>query len=284
MIGITGANGHLGQIVIALLKSKRPADQIVALMRSPDKAEGLDLGVDIRPFDYNDPDQILEGLEGIDTLLLISGSEVGLREVQHRNVIMGAMGQDVGRIVYTSLLHANSSPLNLAQDHIATEMMLKETGIPYTILRNGWYLENYIDTARSALAAGALYGAASDGRISAASRRDYAEAAVAAILGNGHEGQTYELAGDTAFSLTDLAAVTSRIGGADIPYRDLPEPDYARALSDSGLDAPWPDFLARVDAQIARGALFDESGTLSRLIGHPTTPLDTVLASALGAS
>ncbi len=281
MIGITGASGQLGQIVIGLLKEKWPADQIVALMRSPEKAEELDLGVEVRPFDYNDPDQILAGLEDIDTLLLISGSEVGVREVQHRNVIMGAMGQEVKRIVYTSLLHANTSPMTLAQEHIATEMMLAESEIACTILRNGWYAENYIGTALSAVEAGALYGAAGEGRVSAASRRDYAEAAVAVLISDGHEGKTYELSGDGAFSLGDLAGTVSELSGTEVPYTDMEAGAYAELLAGTGLEAPWPEFLAGMDAGIAQGALYDPGTDLSGLIGHPTTPLREVLAASL---
>lgn len=281
MIGVTGASGQLGQIVIQLLKDKIPADQIVALVRSPEKAEELDLGVDIRPFDYNNPDQLEAGLEGIESLLLISGSEVGLRELQHRNVILCAMAHGVKRIVYTSLLHASTSPLKLAQDHIATEMMLTESTIPYTILRNGWYAENYVGTAQSALDAGALYGAAGDGKVSAASRRDYAEAAVAVLTSPGHEGQIYELAGDQAFSFAELASTISDLSGAEIPYNNMAEKDYAQALSESGLSEPWPDFLAQIDAQISTGALYDASQTLSGLIGHPPTSLKEVLAASM---
>ncbi|MGB0905702.1 MAG: NAD(P)H-binding protein, partial [Mangrovicoccus sp.] len=204
MIGITCANGQLGQLVIGLLKEKIPAEEIVAFMRDPSKAEGLGLGVEVRPFDYDAPEEELhEILEDIDKLLMISGSEIGRRELQHRNVLLAAEKAGVSHLVYTSLLHADRSPLKLAQEHIATEMMLTEVQLPFTILRNGWYAENYIDTAKSALAAGALYGAAGEGQISAASRADYAKAAVEVLTSDGHEGKTYELSGDKAFSLSD---------------------------------------------------------------------------------
>ncbi|WP_172332049.1 SDR family oxidoreductase [Mangrovicoccus sp. HB161399] len=281
MIGVTCASGRLGQLVIGLLREKVPAGEIAALMRSPEKAEELGLEVEVRPFDYNEPDQIEAGLEGIGTLLLISGSEVGLREIQHRNVILAAMAQGVGRIVYTSLLHAGTSPLKLATEHVATELMLAESGIPFTILRNGWYAENYIDTARSALEAGALYGAAGEGRISAASRRDYAEAAVAVLTSEGHNGRTYELSGDRAFSLGDLAGTISEISGTEIPYRDMPESDYAKALAEAGLQAPWPDFLARIDRQISEGALYGDGQALADLIGHPPASIRDILAGEL---
>lgn len=280
MIGVTGANGQLGQLVIGFLKEKLPAEEIVALMRSPEKGDNLDLGVDIRPFDYNDPDQIMAGLDGIDTLLLISGSEVGLREIQHRNVILAAMASELNRIVYTSLLHADTSPLQLAPEHIATEMMLTEAKIPYTILRNGWYAENYIGTAQAAIEAGALFSAAGTGRISAASRRDFAEAAAAVLTSEGHENKIYELSGSQSFTLSDLAATISDISGKEIAFTNLSEEDYKQALAGTGLDEPWPEILARIDTHIAAGALHDEGSALSDLIGHETTDIRTVLADA----
>ena len=286
MIGVTGATGQLGQIVIAKLTERLPADEVVALVRDPAKADELGLGVAARPFDYNDADQVLAGLDGLDGLLLISGSELGLREVQHRNVILAAMQQELRHIAYTSLLHADRSPLGVARDHVATEMMLRESGIPCTLLRNGWYLENYIDTALSALASGALYGAAGQGRISAASRADLAEAAagVMAAGGPGSGIEVHELAGDDAFSLAELAATLSALAGEDIPYVNLAEADYAAALAETGLPAPWPQALARIDAQIAEGALYDDGQALSALLGRPTTPLAEVLAAALAAA
>lgn len=280
MIAITGATGQLGRLVIEKLKARHPSSDIVALVRDPAKAEEIGLGVEARAFDYNDPDVILAGLEGIDTLLLISGSDVGVREIQHRNVIFGAMEQAVSRIVYTSLLHAPTSPLALATEHVATEMILRDSNIPFSILRNGWYTENYAASALQALEAGALYGAAGDGKISAAARVDYAEAAVAVLVADDPQ-EIYELSGDMAFTLSDLAVEISRQSGKDIPYVNMEEDAYAAALAEAGLPAPWPAALARIDVQVTDGALYDEGTTLSELIGRPTTPLSDVVAAAL---
>ncbi|PZQ60119.1 MAG: NAD(P)-dependent oxidoreductase [Sphingomonas taxi] len=278
-IAITGATGQLGRLVIQSLTTKVPADRIVALVRSPDKA--ADLGVAARPFDYAKPDQLAPALAGVETLLLISSSEVGQRGAQHRNVIAAAKQAGVARIAYTSVLHADTSPLSLADEHKETEAALAEAGIPATILRNGWYTENYTGFIPGALAGGALVGSAGDARISSATRADYAEAAALVVAGSGHEGRTYELAGDTAWTLPDLAAEISRQTGRDIRYTNLPEADYAAALEGVGLPHDLSAALASYDVAAAKGALFDDSGTLSTLIGRPTTPLAEAVRAAL---
>ena len=223
-IAITGATGHLGQLVIEKLKQKVDASEIVALVRTPAKAAGL--GVATREADYTRQDTLDVALKGVDTLLLISGNEIGQRAVQHENVIRAAVKNGVKRIVYTSLLHADKSPLNLAPEHVQTEQALKNSGLDYTILRNGWDSENYTGSIAPALGLGAFYGSAGEGKISSAPREDYAEAAVVALTGQGHEGKTYELAGDEFYTLTDLAAEITAQSGKDIPYRNIPEADY----------------------------------------------------------
>ena len=279
IIAITGATGQLGRLIVEQLKDKAPADTIVALARSPEKA--ADLRVAARTFDYARPETLGTALKGVDTLMLVSSSEVGQRAVQHRNVIDAAKAAGVGRIVYTSLLSADTSPLSLAEEHRQTEADLKASGIPYTILRNGWYAENYTTSIPGALAGGAFIGSAGTGRVSAAPRIDFAEAAVAVLTGDGHAGKIYELAGDNAWTLTDLAAEISTRTGRDIGYRDLPVADYAAALVGAGLPEPLAQAIAGWDADAARGALFHESRDLSRLIGRPTTPLAVSVASAL---
>ena len=276
---VTGASGQLGSIVVEKLKAKAPPSEIAALARSPAKA--ADLGVPVREADYAKPETLEKALKGVDVLLLISSSEIGQRAQQHRNVLTAAKAVGVKRIVYTSLLHADTSQLNLAPEHVETETELKGLGIPFTVLRNGWYTENNTGFAKAAVAGGALVGAAGEGRISGAARADYADAAVVALTDATHAGKVYELAGDDAYSLADLAAEISRQTGKTIPYKNLPEADYAAALAGFGL----PEFLAKAlaswDLQIARGVLFDDSRTLSHLIGRPTTPLSTIVAAAL---
>ncbi len=276
-IAVTGASGQLGRATIEILRDK--GAPVIGLARALETVDTL--GVPLRAADYDRPETLEPALAGIETLLLVSGNEIGSRLRQHRAVIDAAKAAGLRWIVYTSLLRADRSPLSLAPEHFATEQALAASGIPHTILRNGWYVENYTASIPGALAGGAFLGAAGSGRISAAARADYAAAAAAVLTGEGHVGATYELAGDTAFTLTDLAAEISRQTGRDIPYRDLSEPDYAAALAGFGLPEPVAHAYASFDAAAARDALFDDGGQLSRLIGRPTTPLATSVAAAL---
>jgi NAD(P)H dehydrogenase (quinone) len=278
-IAITGATGQLGRLVVAKLKAKVPAADIVALVRSPEKA--VDLGIAARAADYTVPDTLNKALAGVDTLLLISSNEIGQRTAQHRNVIVAAKQAGVKRIVYTSLLRADTSPLSLADEHRATEADVKASGIPFTILRNGWYTENYTGSVGGALAGGAFIGSAGDGRIASAARADYADAAVAVLTSAGHDGKTYELAGDSAYTLNDLAAEISKQSGKTIPYNNLPEADYAKALAGFGLPEVFAKGIAGWDVGASHGALFDDGKQLSKLIGHATTPLAASVTQAL---
>jgi len=281
-IAITGATGQLGRLVVEAAKARTSASELVALVRSPDKAR--DLGVAARHADYDRPETLDRALQGIDTLLLISAPTVGARVPQHRNAIEAARRAGVGRIVYTSAVHADRSRLDVAPDHRETEAAILASGVPYTILRHGWYTENYASAIQGAVAGGALLGSARDGRISSAARADYAEADAIVATGSGHEGRIYELAGDEAWTFTELAAEISRQVGREIPYRDLPPAEYASILRGFGL----PDGLARAiagwDVAAAEGELYDDSRQLSALIGRPTTPLAQVVSSTLASA
>ncbi len=270
-IAVTGATGQLGRLVIEQLKRKLADDELVALVRSPEKA--ADLGVAARQADYSQPGQLQTALAGVDTLLLISSSEVGQRVPQHQNVLEAAKLAGVRRVVYTSLLHADTSPLSLAAEHVQTEVAIKASGLSYTLLRNGWYTENYTGAIPGALAAGALVGSAGNGRIASATRADYAEAAAVVLTTSGHEGKTYELAGDQAWTLADLAAEVSRQVGREIPYQNLPEAEYAKILANAGLPQALAAAIASWDVGASEDALFDDGKQLSVLIGRPTTPL-----------
>jgi NAD(P)H dehydrogenase (quinone) len=281
MIAVTGATGALGRLVIAGLSAKLPPDRIAALARDPQKAAQLIAGIDARHADYDRPETLPPALAGVETLLLISSSEVGRRTAQHKAAIDAAKEAGVRRIVYTSVLHADRSKLQLAEEHRQTEAMIVASGIRYVLLRNGWYTENYTASIPPALQHGVMLGSAVDGRISSAARADYAAAAVEVLTGSDRATSIYELAGDDAYTLSAFAAELSHQTGKDIPYRDLPEAEYRAVLEAAGLPPPFAALLAQSDAAAADGALFDDSRALSRLIGRPTTPLRDVIAAAL---
>ncbi len=278
-LAITGATGQLGRLVIEALKTKGVSEEIIALARSTDKA--ADLSVTARRFDYDAEETLAPALAGVDTLLLISGSDIGRRVAQHGAVIEAAKSAGVQHIVYTSLLNAPTSTLGLAAEHVATEELLAASGIDYTLLRNGWYTENYTMGLGAAVAHNALIGAAKDGKISSAARKDYAEAAAAVLVDPALWGKTYELSGDESYTLSDLAATLSKTVGKDIPYVDMPEADYAAALTGAGLPAELAAFLAHCDVEASKGALFATGNELSTLIGRPTTPLAEVVAATV---
>jgi NAD(P)H dehydrogenase (quinone) len=278
-IGVTGATGQLGRIVIEKLKERVSSESIVALVRTPEKASSL--GVEARTFDYSKPEALADSLKGIDSLLLISSNEIGQRIQQHANVIEAAKQAGVKRIVYTSLLHADRSTLNLAEEHLATESTLKASGVPYTILRNGWYTENYTGSIPGAIGAGALIGSAGDGKIASAARVDYAEAAAVVLTSEGHVNKVYELAGDDAYTLTDLAAEVSRQIGKNIPYNNLPEAEYVNILKKMNLPEALALNIVGWDVGASKNDMFDDAHQLSKLIGRPTTSLAKVVADAI---
>lgn len=274
MIAITGATGQLGQNTVEALLKIVPASQIVAIVRNPAKADALTKqGVVVRQADYGDRAALTTALEGVEKLLLISSSEVGQRAAQHRNVIDAAVAAGVKFIAYTSLLHADKSPLGLHVEHVETEKMLAESGIPFTLLRNGWYSENYLASAPAALEHGVFIGAAGEGKIASATRADYAAAAARVVSEEGHAGKVYELAGDNAWTLSELAAELSKQSGKQVVYQNLSEADFAAALKDAGLPEVFANLLADSDIGASKGGLFDDSRTLSKLIGRPTTPI-----------
>jgi len=282
MIVVTAATGQLGRLVIANLLKTTPAAQIVAAVRDPAKAADLAAqGVQVRRADYTDPASLDAAFQGATKVLLISSNDLGNRVAQHRNAIDAAARAKVGLLAYTSVLHADRSTLDLAAEHRATEDAVRASGLPYTLLRNGWYVENHTGSLGAALAHNALAGGAGEGRISAAARSDYAEAAAVVLTQSGAVEQVYELAGDSAFTLADLAAEVSRQSGKDIPFHNLPQAEYRDLLVNLGLPVPLAELIADSDAQAAKGVLFDDSGVLGKLIGHPTVSLSAAVKAAL---
>ncbi|PTT64864.1 SDR family oxidoreductase [Arthrobacter sp. HMWF013] len=285
-IVITGATGQLGRHVVeALLERKLPAAEIVAAGRSIAKLSDFAArGVQVRAMDYTDAESVAKALEGATKVLLISGSEVGQRVEQHRTVIEAAKAQGVGLIAYTSIANADTTGMKLAAEHQATEAILKDSGIPFAILRNGWYLENYTEQLPGTLAQGALAGSAGEGKVSAASRVDYAEAAAAVLVATENQaGKVYELGGDHSFTLAELALEISTASNKTVAYQDLPAGDYAGLLAGFGVPQAFADILADSDLGIARGDLQVGGSDLRDLIGRPTTPMPAAVRSALAA-
>ena len=278
VIAVTGATGQLGRLAIAALKA-RGATDLVALVR--DTAKGADLGVSLSAFDYHKP-ETFGALKGVDTLVLISSNDFNDRAGQHRAVIEAAKAAGVGRIVYTSILKGDASPMvMLAADHIATEAALAASGVAHVVLRNGWYTENYTGALGAALEHGAMIGAAGEGRLSTAARADYAEAIAVVAMDRAHDGKVYELAGDTAYTMAEMAAAVSEAAGKPVAFVNMAQADYAKALEGFGLPAGFAAVLAECDAVAGHGALYDDSRTLSQLIGRPTTPMAETVRAAL---
>jgi NAD(P)H dehydrogenase (quinone) len=283
MITVTGASGQLGRLVVTgLLDAGVPADEVVAVVRTPEKAADLaERGVQVRQADYTEPAALEAALRGTDRLLLISGSEVGQRAEQHGNVLRAAQANDVPLVVYTSAPKAEDTPLPIAPEHIATEQMIAESGIPAVVLRNNWYFENYDQQIAQAAETGELVGSSGDGRIAAATRQDFADATVAVLTANQPTPGVVELGGDQAWTLADLAAAVGAETGRAVTYRNLTPEEHVRTLVDAGLPEQVAEFVAGLDEAIAQGALDTGSTALSELTGRPTTTLPEYVHTVL---
>ena len=282
-IGVTGATGQLGTLVVQGLLAKCPATDIVAIVRDRGKAADLaGKGVEIRVATYDDRASLDAAVAGLDRLLLISSNEVGRRVPQHTNVIDAAKAVGVKHFVYTSAPKATTSALVLAPEHKATEEYLASSGLTYTILRNNWYTENYAQTINKARETGAVVAAAGAGRVASATRADYAEGAAAVLVGEGHGGKVYELSGDHAWDFHELAAAIAEVTGTPCSYRAVEQADLVAAMTKAGMDEGTAGFFAAVDGNIAEGALSETSGALAKLIGRPTTPLKESVKKVVG--
>jgi len=280
---VTAAAGQLGRLVLAELLKSVPADRIVAGARNPDALkEFAARGVAVRAVDYTKPATLDAALAGIARLLLISSNSVGQRAPEHKNAIDAAKRAGVSLIVYTSILRCDTTPIAIGDEHKATEAMLKASGVPYALLRNGWYTENYTGAIQAVLAHNAVVGSAGNGKVSGAARADYAAAAAAVLASPANQaGKVYELAGDEAFTMADYAAEIAKQTGKPITYNDLPEAAFAGILVGAGLPEGFAKLLAQSSTVTAQGALYDDSHTLSKLIGRKTTPMKDVVAAAL---
>jgi NAD(P)H dehydrogenase (quinone) len=282
-IGVTGASGQLGHLVVQQLLGKCPATDVVAIVRDPAKAADLAAaGVEIRVADYDDRVSLDAAAAGLDRLLLISSSEVGRRFPQHANVIDAAKAAGVKHVVYTSAPKATTSSLVLAPEHKATEEYLESSGLAYTVLRNNWYTENYAQPMQAARQSGVLVAAAGEGRVASATRADYAEGAAVVLVGEGHEGKVYEFSGDKAWDYHELAATIADVAGTACVYQAVEPADVVAAMTGAGLDEGTASFVAALDENIAQGALSEATSDLSTLIGRPTTPLKESVEELLG--
>lgn len=282
-IVVTGASGHLGRLAVeALLARGVPNADIVATGRDVSKLKELaDRDVLVRRTDFAEPDSLAAAFEGADRVLLVSTTAVEERAGNHRRAIDAAAAAGVSLVAYTSMSHADTATTVLGSTHRTTEEYLRESAVPSVMLRNSWYLENYTAQLPSILGSGAVVGSAGEGRISAATRADYAEAAAVVLTTEGHAGETYELGGDEAFTLAELAETISAVAGKRIAYTDLPADGLVQVLTDAGLPADLARVLADADLGMSRGELFTASGDLRRLIGRPTTPPADAIADAL---
>ncbi|MEV1044526.1 SDR family oxidoreductase [Streptomyces sp. NPDC049916] len=284
-IVVTGATGELGRLVIDSLLTTVPADGIAAVVRDKEKAAGLAArGVELRIADYDRPETLAGAFHSGDRVLLISGSEVGKRVPQHTAVIEAAKTAGVAQLAYTGILGGPDADFALADEHKETERLILASGLPYTFLRNGWYTENYTANLAPVLEHGAVVANAGAGRVSSASRADYAAAAAAVLTGEGHLNAVYELSGDTAWSFAEYAAVLSEETGREIAYNDVPAAVHQEILVGAGLPEGFAAILVDVDRAIGRGLLAGTSGDLARLIGRPTTPLAESVRTAQAAA
>jgi NAD(P)H dehydrogenase (quinone) len=282
---ITGATGALGRLAVDSLLRRVPASSIIAGVRDTAKAADLAAkGVTLRELDYNRPETIGPALKGVDRVLLISGNEVGKRTAQHTAVIQAARAAGVSRLAYTSILRADTSTVGLAKEHKATEEALAKSGVPYVLLRHGWYTENFLNGIAQALQFGALAHCAGDGRFSSATRAEFADADIAVLTADTvANGQKYELAGSSSFTKPELATILSRLSGKAVANNALAEAAYNAMLVQAGLPGFVADILASSDAGAARGDLFDDSHTLEKLIGRPTQTIEAAVNAALAA-
>lgn len=279
MIVVTGATGQLGRLVVEGLRKQGAT--VVAGARNP--AAAADLGVEVRELDYDRPETVDAALAGADQVLLISGNEPGKRVPQHTAVVDAAKRAGVRQLVYTSALHADTTPLVLAPEHKATEEAIVASGLPYTFLRNGWYHENYLDKIAEGAESGEIVGAAGDGRVASAARKDFADAAVAVLTGSGHENKAYELTGDSAWTFAEFADEIGKVAGKSVTYRSLPPAEFQQLLVEQGTPAEVAGFVAALEQNIADGTLADTPGHLRTLIGRPTTPVVDTIRAVLSA-
>jgi NAD(P)H dehydrogenase (quinone) len=286
MIVVTGATGHLGKLVVEGLINEVPAERIAVVVRDAAKAARFgELGVEVRVADYNEPATLADAFREGEKVLLISGSEVGQRVPQHKAVIDAAKAANVALLGYTSVLGGPAADFELAREHQITERYLIDSGVPYVLLRNGWYHENYTEALGQVIANGGVLTSSIEGaKVASATRSDFAAAAVAVLTAEGHENKEYELSGDHAWTFEEYAAEISRQLGKDVQVSRVPGEQHREILTGAGVPDMFAAILVGVDDAISRGLLAVQTGDLSKLIGRPTTPISHSIAEGLQAA
>ncbi|WP_084104216.1 NAD(P)H-binding protein [Demequina sp. NBRC 110056] len=283
-IAVTAASGNLGPLVVdALLERGVRPGQIVAVVRDPAKVDHMAAqGVSIRQGNYDNPPSLAAAFEGVQKVLVISGSEIGRRVQQHANAIHAAAAAGAELIAYTSVLRAGDATENpVLPEHVGTERVLEESGAPFVVLRNGFYTENYVDQVRQAMRSGELLTSAGEGRTASATRADFAAAAATVLTTPGHAGQRYELAGDAGWTMRELAETAGRLGGRQVVLRQLDESAHLEALLGAGTPEPIAEFAVALDRAVRDGELDVLGADLAELAGRPTTALEDGLRAAL---
>lgn len=276
---VSGISGQLGQLVMASLLGH---PSLVGTTRAPERHRHLaSHGVDVRYADFDQPASMTHAFEGADRLLLVStGAEhCGPRRVaQHRHAISAAVEAGVERLVYTSLLHADTSPLGpIASDHAATEAMLRESGLRHVVLRNAFYMDMLLMSLQRAIATGEWISAAGRGRVAYVTRENCATAAAAALRSNMAGGRRVDITGPDSLSGEEVVAVANAVLGTDIRFRAMTKEDAAARLAAHGVPPPMSALLAHIDTCVAQGAMAPASDDYLQLTGEPATSVETFL-------
>jgi NAD(P)H dehydrogenase (quinone) len=285
VIVVTGASGQLGRHVIEGLLDTVPANDVVAAVRDPARVEAFAIrGVQVRRADYDEPDTLIEAFWDADRVLLISSNDYSRSAAQHSVAIEAAKRAGVTLLVYTSLTHADTTTLRAAAPHWATEQVIRNSGVPFTVLRNNVYADAFTPFMRLALTSGTLVGSAGDGGVAAATRADYAAAAVAVLTGIGHAGKVYELTADRAWRFADMAAELSKAAGRRIAFQGIPIDQHREILINIGLPALVADVFLDTTRAIAAGEVSETTGQLRALIARPTTTLAELVEQVVNPS
>lgn len=277
-ITVTGATGQLGNLIIqALLRRGVPASDIRASTRSVSKAAALqEMGVETRYGNFDDPDSLRSAFEGSERVLIMSMVNVGARVEQHRRAVQAAQAVGASHIFYTSVvdLQQGEATSPIAADHRATERIIRETGIPYTFLRNSFYAEYMLAPVVQALDSGVFVSSVGDGKLGAAARYDMAEAAAVTLSQAGHENQTYELTYPRPWDYHEAVQVVSRVSGRPLKYRPVGDEEMTRHLLQAGMPDEAIQMTVGMNRSLRQGDLSKTTSDLERLLGRPVITLE----------